>query len=71
MARPASPSDRRRLAAAALQRARLDLTMLLMSPGGRERSEAEYGALLREAGFELRRAIPTESAFSILESVSC
>jgi hypothetical protein len=56
--------------AAALQRARLDLTMLLMSSGGRERSEEEYRTLLRDAGFELRRVIPTESAFSILESES-
>lgn len=55
--------------ATALQRARLDLQMLLLTPGGRERSESGYRSLLREAGFELRRVIPTESPFSILESV--
>lgn len=53
---------------AALQRARLDLQMLLATPGGRERTEREYRALLREAGFDLRRVVPTESPFSILEA---
>jgi hypothetical protein len=55
--------------ATALQRARVDLQMLLMTPGGRERTEGEYRSLLRGAGFELRRVVPTESPFSILESV--
>nr|WP_322711288.1 methyltransferase [Nostoc sp. ChiSLP03a]MDZ8212492.1 methyltransferase [Nostoc sp. ChiSLP03a] len=46
----------------------LDAIMLLMA-GGRERSEAEHRSLLRSSGFELTRAIPTPSIFSILEAV--
>ena len=55
--------------AAALQLARLDLQMLVFTPRGRERTEGEYRALLREAGFELRRVVPTRSPLSILEGV--
>ncbi len=43
-----------------------DLTMLVMN-GGRERTEPDFHALFREAGFELTRLIPTRSAFQILE----
>jgi O-methyltransferase domain len=35
-----------------------DLIMLVL-PGGQERTEAEYAALLSEAGFRLRRVVPT------------
>jgi O-methyltransferase domain/Dimerisation domain len=45
----------------------LDLEMLLI--GGAERTEAEYRALLAEAGCEMTRVIPTGSAVSIIESV--
>jgi hypothetical protein len=45
----------------------MDLQMLVAS-GGRERSEADYTALLREAGFSLMRVIPTEGPLSIVES---
>ncbi len=44
-----------------------DLEMLI-SPGGVERTEQEYRELLGQAGFELRRVIPTKSPFSIVES---
>jgi len=54
---------------AAQQLARLDLTMLVLTPGGRERTEGEFRSLLKEAGFELRAAIPTASPFSILDAV--
>jgi hypothetical protein len=46
----------------------LDMTMLVM-PGGQERSEAEYAALLEKAGFRLTRVVPTPSAASVLEAV--
>jgi hypothetical protein len=46
----------------------LDLLMMVYT-GGRERTETEHRALLGEAGFELRRVIPTESTVSILEAV--
>ena len=46
----------------------LDLVMLLI-PGGKERTEAEYEALFGKAGFELKRVIPTRTEVSILEAV--
>ena len=44
-----------------------DLNMLV-GTGGRERTEAEYRALLREADLSLVRIIPTPSAFSVVEA---
>lgn len=46
----------------------LDLEMLT-SPGGMERTEAEYRGLLARAGFEMARIVPTRSPFSIIEAV--
>jgi O-methyltransferase domain len=46
----------------------LDITMLTM-PGGEERTEAEYAALLAKAGFRVQRVVPTESAVSVVEAV--
>ena len=46
----------------------LDLVMLLI-PGGKERTEAEYRALYEEAGFELSRIVPTNTELSIVEGV--
>ena len=46
----------------------LDLIMLLI-PGGKERTEAEYRALFNEAGFELSRIVPTNTELSIVEGV--
>ncbi len=46
----------------------LDLHMLVLL-GGRERTEAEYAALLGDAGFELTRVVPTASGAGILEGV--
>jgi hypothetical protein len=34
---------------------------MLVLLGGRERTEAEYGALLAAAGLDLRRTVPTAS----------
>lgn len=46
----------------------LDLTMMLI-PGGKERTEAEYRALYEQAGFDLVRIVNTASEISILEGV--
>ena len=46
----------------------LDITMLVVV-GGQERTETEYGLLLRKAGFRLTRVVPTNSAVSIVEAV--
>ncbi|HLW71677.1 MAG TPA: methyltransferase [Candidatus Binataceae bacterium] len=46
----------------------MDLIMLAMAPGGRERTEAEFARLLAQAGFSLTRVIPTSGALSIVES---
>ena len=43
-----------------------DLNMLV-SPGGQERTEAEYRALYAAAGFELTCVIPTRSRISLIE----
>jgi hypothetical protein len=47
-----------------------DLEMLVMSSGGKERSEREYYALYEAAGFRLTRVIPTSSPWSIVEGVT-
>jgi hypothetical protein len=46
----------------------MDLNMLVMT-GGRERTEAEYWALLEAAGLRLTRIIPTQTEMSIIEAV--
>ena len=46
----------------------LDL-MMLVGPGGQERTETEYGALLEKAGFRLTKVVPTASAVSVVEAV--
>lgn len=46
----------------------LDMVMLVL-PGGQERTEAEYRALLGKAGFRLSRVVPTASAVSVVEAV--
>jgi hypothetical protein len=45
----------------------LDL-MMLVGPGGRERTEEEYAALLGRAGLRLARVVPTEDAVSVIEA---
>jgi hypothetical protein len=45
----------------------LDLEMLLL-PGGRERTEQEFGDLLAKAGFTLERIIRTKSPVALLEA---
>lgn len=46
----------------------LDLEMLI-SPGGLERTAEEYNELVKRAGFQLARIVPTKSPFSIIEAV--
>ena len=45
-----------------------DMVMLVF-PGGQERTEAEYASLLGKAGFRLTRVVPTASVVSIVEAV--
>jgi hypothetical protein len=45
----------------------LDLTMLLI-PGGKERTEAEYRILFESAGFRLTRIVPTGTEVSVIEA---
>jgi hypothetical protein len=45
----------------------LDL-MMLVGPGGRERTAPEYATLLSRAGLQLTRVVPTESAVSVVEA---
>ena len=46
----------------------IDLEMLLM-PGGRERTEAEFRSLFERAGFRLTRIVPTQSPLAVIEAV--
>jgi hypothetical protein len=46
----------------------LDIVMLVL-PGGQERTEAEYGSLLSKAGFRLTRTVQTDSAVSVVEAM--
>lgn len=45
-----------------------DMVMLVL-PGGQERTEAEYAALLGKAGFRLNRVVATESVVSVVEAI--
>lgn len=46
----------------------LDLEMLVMTPGGRERTRSEFARLLSETEFKLARVVPTASPLSIFEA---
>ena len=48
----------------------LDLEMLAMTTGGRERTEHEFAALLQASGLRMTRIVPTHSAVSIVEAVA-
>jgi hypothetical protein len=43
---------------------------MLTTTGGRERTEAEYAELFRQAGLDLLQVIPTRSSYCVLEAVS-
>ena len=42
--------------------------MMLVGPGGQERTEQEYAMLLGKAGLRLTRVVPTESPVSVVEA---
>ena len=43
---------------------------MLAVTGGRERTRAEYEALLDRSGFRLERVLPTRSEYSIVEALA-
>ena len=47
-----------------------DLEMLVLTSGGRERSDAEFRALLSAAGFEQRRIIAAGPTASLIEAIA-
>ena len=47
----------------------MDVNMMMMHPGGCERTEAEYRALFEAAGFKLTKVIPTRAMVSVIEAV--
>lgn len=47
----------------------VDLESLLLTPGGYERTEAQYRSLLEAAGFKITKIIPTQTANSVIEAV--
>lgn len=55
---------------AAVLTPRLDLQMLILAPGGRERTIDQFRTLLAAAGFALDRVLSTASSFRILEAVA-
>lgn len=46
----------------------MDIEMMTFV-GGKERTESEFRALLAEAGFHLRRVVPTKTPLSLIEAV--
>jgi hypothetical protein len=47
----------------------LDINMMVL-PGGKERTRAEFEALFRSAGLRLKRIVATKTPLSILEAVA-
>jgi len=47
----------------------LDMHMLVVTSGGRERTEAEYRELFKAAGFKLTKIVPTQSGVSLIEGI--
>lgn len=45
-----------------------DLNMFVVCPGGKERTEKEFKAILEQAGLELVRIVPTTEGICIIES---
>jgi hypothetical protein len=46
-----------------------DVQMLVLSSGAKERTDAEYRALLSAAGFEVTQLIPALPPFFVIEAV--
>jgi hypothetical protein len=49
----------------------LDMTMLAMTPGGRERTQKEFQSLVESSGFELTRIIRAGGTTDIVEARRC
>jgi hypothetical protein len=47
----------------------IDLSMLVQTPGGQERTEAEYRTLLAAAGLALTRIVRTGCSLRIIEAI--
>jgi hypothetical protein len=47
----------------------MDVNMMMLHPGGCERTEAEYRALFEAAGFQLTKVVPTQAMVSVIEAV--
>jgi O-methyltransferase domain len=62
--------DRFESGAAAIPTAQVNLHMLLLTPGGRERTVGEFRGLLDTAGFALQQVIPTGTPFFIFEALA-
>jgi SAM-dependent methyltransferase len=46
----------------------VDLEMLVQAPGGRERTESEFQAILSAAGFTMTRIVPTTTPVIVIEA---
>jgi hypothetical protein len=46
----------------------LDLEMLVMTDGGRERTESEYRALFADSGLKLEKIVPTQGPLAVIEA---
>jgi len=46
----------------------VDLEMLVYTPGGRERTESEFRAMLSAAGFATTRVVPTKAPVTVIEA---
>ena len=46
-----------------------DLQMLVLTAGGRERTETEFRELYGEAGFDLTRVVATKNPVHVIEGV--
>jgi len=47
----------------------MDVTMMLCTDGGRERTRGEFEAILDAAGLTIRKVTPTFAPFSVVEAV--
>ncbi len=46
----------------------VDINMMLMAPGGRERREVEHRDLIARAGLQVSRIVRTSSPMAIIEA---
>jgi len=47
----------------------LDIEMLVVTEGGKERTEEEFAALFAASGFRLNRIVPTSRPIAVIETV--